>query len=305
MRDGLSSTPKSLPPKYFYDARGSMLFEAICDLPEYYLTRAEESLLRLAADSIIDSARPAELLELGSGASRKTRLLLNAMARASLPMRYSPFDVSTHALQEGAQTLLLEYPDLQIDALIGDYEKDLARVPITPHRLVAFLGSTIGNLPPAGTERFLAALRHLLQRGDHLLLGLDLVKPVEIIEAAYNDRAGVTAEFNRNVLRVINRELSAEFDLRRFEHVAFFNAKESQIEMHLRSTGPQTVHVKALDLHVAFADGETVRTEISRKFTRDETVRTLVAAGFTLVRWFENEQHGFALALARADGLAP
>jgi L-histidine N-alpha-methyltransferase len=299
VRRGLCAAKKWLPPKYFYDARGSALFDAICDLPEYYLTRAEEKLLGERADEIINVARPAEILEFGSGSSRKTRLLLDAVGRAQLPMQYSPFDVSIAALQDSAHKLLVEYPSLSINALVGDYETDLGHVPTTRHRLVAFLGSTIGNFAPMAALRFLRSLHHLLHNGDYFLLGVDLVKPVATLEAAYNDRAGITAEFNRNVLHVINRELDADFEPQLFEHLALFNRDASQIEMHLRSMTAQTVRIGKLDLCIDFAEGETIHTEISRKFNRLEVARMLDNAGFTLVRWLVNQEKSFALALAQ------
>lgn len=292
---------KWLPPKYFYDERGSLLFDAICDLPEYYLTRSEQALLEQVADEVVALARPAELLELGSGASRKTRLLLDAISRAGLPLRYSPFDVSEPMLRDSSAALLAAYPRLTIDAFVGDYERHLRHLPMTPHRLFTFLGSTIGNFDPAQTMRFLDTLRRQCSRGDNLLIGVDLVKPVAVIEAAYNDSAGLTAEFNRNVLRVLNRELGASFDLQRFDHVAFFDRERSQIEMHLRARGAQRVLIRALELAIDLEDGETIHTEISRKFTRSGLEVSLRAAGFALERWFESTDASFALVLAKAQ----
>jgi L-histidine N-alpha-methyltransferase len=300
VRLGLSAPQKSIPPKYFYDDRGSALFDAICDLPEYYLSRAGQALLDAHAEEIIAVAQPHEVVELGSGTSRKTRVLLNALTSGNSAARYLPFDVSEGTLRQAAAMLLEEYPPLRIHAMVGDYEQDLERLPRGRARLVLFLGSTIGNFTPAVTADFLARLRGVLSEGDHLLVGIDLVKTVEVLEAAYNDRAGVTAEFNRNVLRVINRHLQADFEPDRFEHVAFFNRAESQIEMHLRARTAHTVNITSLGLSVRFDPGETIHTEISRKFTHPEVCRTLLAAGFDLVRWYAPGDNAFALALARA-----
>jgi L-histidine Nalpha-methyltransferase len=297
---GLREHPKSLPPKYFYDDRGSALFDTICDLPEYYLTRTGYALLQAHADDIVAVSRPDEIVELGSGTSRSTRILLSALARTATRVRYLPFDVSAGTLRRTASDLLDDYPELTVHAMVGDYEHDLERLPPGGQRLVLFLGSTIGNFAPAATAEFLGRLRRQLTPGEHLLLGVDLVKPVEVLEAAYNDSAGVTAEFNRNVLHVINRQLDADFQPERFEHVAFFNHRRSQIEMHLRARTEHAVSIPALDMTVRFAPGETIHTEISRKFTHRDVVRTLAGAEFELIRWYTPANNFFALALARA-----
>jgi L-histidine N-alpha-methyltransferase len=300
VRRGLLAPQKTLPPNYFYDDRGSELFDAICDLPEYYLTRTGQALLERVAAPIVRAARPSVLVEFGSGTSRTTRTLLNALARARRDVCYVPMDVSEGMLRRAALALLREYPSLRIHGIVGDYERDLHRLPPGRQRLVLFLGSTIGNLTRTATAEFLRALRRQLGCGDHFLLGIDLVKPVEILEAAYNDRAGVTAEFNRNILRVINRDLDAAFDLDQFEHVAFFNREQSQIEMHLRARVAHHVTIRGLQQRIAFAAGETVLTEISRKFTREEVEAMLTGAGFELTRWYTPASNAFALALARA-----
>lgn len=300
VRRGLLSPQKTLPPKYFYDDRGSQLFDAICDLPEYYLTRSGQVVLDRVAAQIVRVTRPSVVIEFGSGSSRMTRTVLDALDHAGRDVCYVPMDVSEGMLCRAASTLLREYPRLRIHGLVGDYERDLHHLPPGRQRLVLFLGSTIGNLSPAATADFLGALRRQLAGGDHFLLGVDLVKSVEILEAAYNDRAGVTAEFNRNVLRVINRELDADFALDCFDHVAFFNRERSQIEMHLRARSAQRVTIRKLELTVAFAAGETIHTEISRKFTRDEVESTLRVAGFQLVDWYTPPNRYFALALSRA-----
>jgi L-histidine N-alpha-methyltransferase len=300
VRRGLLAPQKTLPPKYFYDDRGSQLFDAICDLPEYYLTRTSQALLDGAAVQIVRTARPSVVVEFGSGSSRTTRTILDVMERTGREMCYVPIDVSEGMLRSAALTLLREYPHLHIHAIVGDYERDLQHLPPGRGRLVLFLGSTIGNLTPTATANFLHALRRQLGGGDHFLLGVDLVKPIEILEAAYNDRSGVTAEFNLNVLRVINRELDADFALERFEHLAFFNRERSQIEMHLRARSAHKVAIRKLQLSVPFAAAETIHTEISRKFTRDEVESTLHLAGFQLVDWYTPPNRYFGLALSRA-----
>ena len=300
VRSGLLAHQKTLPPKYFYDDRGAQLFDAICHLPEYYLTRTEQRLLEDVADDIIAIAAPDEVVEFGSGASRKTRILLDALARSGRPLRYMPVDVCEGMLRRAALSLLQAYPRLTIHGIVGDYDQDLHRIPPGDRRLVLFLGSTIGNFTPAATARFLAQVRACLTAGDHLLLGLDLVKPPPVLEAAYNDGAGVTAEFNRNVLHVINRQLGGEFEPECFEHVAFFNAEQSQVEMHLRAGRAHTVSIRTLGLTVPFTAGETIHTEISRKFTRAEAHSTLQESGFALTRWYTPPNNYFGLALARA-----
>lgn len=297
VRRGLLLPQKMLPPKYFYDDYGSRLFDAICDLPEYYLTRTEHALLDAVADEIIALAAPRDLVELGSGASRKTRLLLDALQRAGVHPRYVPIDVSEGMLRRSAHILLGDYPTLQIHAVVGDYERHLPCVRNGRRQLVVFLGSSIGNFTPDEADRFLRRVAEQLNRGDHFLLGVDLVKDHAVLHAAYNDAAGVTAEFNRNILQVVNRALGATFDASAFDHVAFYNAEASQIEMHLRARAAHAVHIGALDMRVAFAAGETIHTEISRKFTRDDTVAMLQRAGFEPVRWFEPANRYFGLAL--------
>jgi L-histidine N-alpha-methyltransferase len=300
VRRGLLAPQKTLPPKYFYDDRGGHLFEAICELPEYYLTRTEEALLARATPEITALADPTDVVEFGSGASRKTRMLLDALASSGRPLRYIPMDISEAMLRQAAASLLARYPLLAVHAVVGDYDHDLHRIPPGRRRLVLFLGSTIGNLTRAATARFVATVRRLLAAGDYFLLGVDLVKPVAVLEAAYNDRAGVTAAFNRNVLRVINGHLEADFRPDRFAHVAFFNREASQIEMHLRAGAAHRVVIRKLDLTVSFAAGETIHTEISRKFTLPEVQSMLAGAGFTLVRWYTPPNGYFGLALARA-----
>jgi L-histidine Nalpha-methyltransferase len=302
VRRGLLRTPKRLPPKYFYDDRGSRLFEAICALPEYYLTRTEHALLASIAGEVVARTRPIQLVELGSGASRKTRLLLDALVGAQPGATYVPIDVSETMLRRSAAALRAAYPTLRVHAIVADYERGLPPLAAAERRLVAFLGSTIGNFVPPDDVAFLRGLSRTMAAGDHLLLGVDLVKPVERLHAAYNDAAGVTAEFNRNVLRVLNRELQANFDLQRFEHVAFFDPERAQIEMHLCARAAHSVRLAALDLSVPFAAGETIHTESSRKFTAATAATMLAAGGFRLERWYTPPDAAFALALATIEG---
>ncbi len=298
VRAGLTAMPKRLPPKYFYDARGSALFEDITRLPEYYLTRAETEILIDAADAIVRRIRPVELVELGSGSSRKTRLLLEAMHRHRTGSRYAPLDVSEDALVGAADALGADYDWLQFDGFVGDFTRDLGRLPRRGPRLVAFLGSTIGNFGPAARATLLAGLHAGLGDGDRFLLGVDLVKDRATLEAAYDDAAGVTAEFNRNLLHVLNRELGADFPVDAFEHVAFYDQGSARVEMHLRAGHALRVTFPSLGLEVAFAVGETLHTEISCKFTRPQVERELATAGLRLDAWHEDAERRFALALA-------
>jgi len=301
VRRGLTARPKRLPPKYFYDDRGSRLFEAICELPEYYLTRTEHALLTDIAAPLIERTRPAQLIELGSGSARKTRLLLDALVRVRPRATYVPIDVSEATLRRSAMAMCRAYPALRVHAIVADYERGLPRLGPAGPRLVVFLGSTIGNFVPPDDTDFLRRLKRQLTADDFLLLGVDLVKPVDRLHAAYNDAAGVTAEFNRNVLRVVNRELRADFDPTRFEHVARYDPRAAQIEMHLRAREAHTVHIGALDLAIAFEAGETIHTESSRKFSRDTASAMLGAAGFRLAEWFASPDGAFALALAAVE----
>jgi L-histidine N-alpha-methyltransferase len=298
VRQGLTRELKELSPKYFYDARGSELFDRITTLPEYYPTRAEREILNRRAPEIVEGA--AELVELGSGVASKTRALLYAMAGAGSLSRYVPFDVDGTVVEQCSDELAELYPGLTVQGVVGDFQRDLTRIPEGEQRLFAFLGGTIGNLYPDERERFLGELRELMGPTDRLLIGTDLVKDRSVIEAAYNDSQGVTAEFNRNVLRVLNRELEADFDLEAFEHVAFFDDANSWIEMRLRANGAQTVTIDGADLVVEFADGEEVRTEISAKFTCKAVERELDDAGLRLDAFHTDDGGLFGLALASA-----
>ncbi|MFM9584963.1 L-histidine N(alpha)-methyltransferase [Streptomyces caniscabiei] len=293
--EGLTRTPKTLPPKWFYDARGSELFEKITELPEYYPTRAEREILVGRAGEIAAASGARTLVELGSGSSDKTRHLLDAMPGLHT---YVPVDVSESALRQAGEALVAERPGLNVHALIADFTAGL-ELPETPGpRLVAFLGGTIGNLVPAERAAFLTAVRALLAPGDALLLGTDLVKDEGVLVAAYDDAAGVTAEFNKNVLAVVDRELGADFDTDAFDHVALWNAECEWIEMRLRSRTAQTVKIPALDLAVDFEAGEELRTEVSAKFRREGVRAELGSVGLELTHWWTDEQGRFALSLS-------
>jgi L-histidine Nalpha-methyltransferase len=299
--DGLTRPFKELPPKHFYDDRGCELFDRITELPEYYPTRAERSILQERAQAIVAATGAAELVELGSGSAAKTRVLLDAMAAAGQLRRYVPFDVAEVVVRESAEALVEEYPGLRVHGVIGDFERHLDRIPAPTDgepRIVALLGGTIGNFPPGSRRRLLREIAALLGPDDRLLLGTDLVKDPAVLEAAYDDAAGVTAEFNRNVLHVLNRELDADFPLEHFDHVAFFDQRNEWIEMRLRAQRHCSVRVEALGLDVELIAGEEIRTEISAKFTRARLSEDYAAAGLRLAGWHTDEQSRFALSLA-------
>jgi len=295
---GLCQTPKSLPPKWFYDDVGSGLFDQITRLPEYYPTRTEAAVLRAEATSIAETTRADTLVELGSGTSEKTRMLLDALHERGTLRRFIPFDVDAGVLQTAGAAILAEYPGIEVDAVCGDFEAHLTEIPSGGKRLIAFLGSTIGNLTPGPRAEFLATLAAVMQPGDSLLLGTDLVKDVDRLVRAYDDSAGVTAAFNRNVLAVVNRELDADFDLDAFEHVARWSSDEERIEMWLRSTRAQRVHVGALNLDACFEAAEEMLTEVSCKFRRETVTAELAAAGLTLSQWWTDADGDFGLSLA-------
>jgi len=299
--DGLTKPFKELPPKYLYDARGSELFEQITEQPEYYPTRAELRILRARATEIVARTGAGELVELGAGASTKARVLLDAMRAAGTLRRYVPLDVSPTVVAEAARTLAADDPELEISGVVGDFERDLdhvARTGDTP-RIAALFGGTIGNFPPGTRRTVLTKIGSLLADGDHLLLGTDLVKDPAVIEAAYNDAAGVTAEFNRNMLRVLNREFDGDLPVESFEHVAFYDARQEWVEMRLRASRPLSARLRALDLRVDFAAGEELRTEISAKFTPARVRGDLEASGLTLCELFTDPQGLFAISLSR------
>jgi L-histidine N-alpha-methyltransferase len=296
--NGLTQTPKALPPKWFYDSVGSELFDQITRLPEYYPTRTEAQILRDHSAEIAAASGADTLVELGSGTSEKTRLLLRALRDTGSLRRFIPFDVDAGMLQAASSAILDEYPGIEIDAVCGDFEEHLDKIPRVGRRLVVFLGSTIGNLTPGPRAEFLSALSDTLAEGDTLLLGTDLVKDPGRLIRAYDDSAGVTARFNRNVLAVVNRELVADFDLEAFDHVANWNADEERIEMWLRAGSAQRVRVAALDLTVDFAAGEQMLTEVSCKFRQQGVVDELAAAGLKRSHWWTDPAGDFGLSLS-------
>ena len=301
VRRGLGERPRWLLAKYFYDERGSRLFERITRLPEYYQTRTELEILRREAPGIAGRLGAVEVVELGAGSARKTEALLDAMREAGTLRRYVPFDVSPETVFATAGRLAAAYPGLRVHGVAGDFQHHLHTIPRplrSGPRLVAFLGGTIGNVHPDHQAAFLGSLLPLMRAEDRLLIGLDLVKDPAVLEAAYNDAAGVTAEFNRNVLRVLNRELGADFDLSRWEHVAFWDPGPAWIEMRLRSLGDQDVHVPGAGVVAAFADGEEMQTEISGKFTEESAAAMLRAGGLEVVEWHTDARARFAVAVA-------
>jgi L-histidine N-alpha-methyltransferase len=305
VRAGLCDFPKELAPKYFYDERGSQLFEQITELPEYYPTRAERQILERRSIEILEAAgSPSTLVELGSGSAAKTRHLLSAMRELGSLDTYVPVDISEEITHRTAAELVDEYPGLDVHGLVCDFEQHLERIPHgTARRMIAFLGGTIGNLYPRQRQAFLERIAALLGPHDHLLLGTDLIKDRERLEAAYDDGAGVTAEFNKNVLAVLNRELGADFDLDSFEHVARFDAEAERMDIRLRSLSDQDVRVEGLDgLEVCFTAGEEMRTEISTKFTRERLESVYAGAGLEMRGWFTDAAGDYALSLAAPAG---
>jgi len=296
--EGLTATPKSLPPKWFYDSVGSDLFDQITRLPEYYPTRTEAQILRDHSAQIASASGADTLVELGSGTSEKTRMLLNALRDSGSLRRFIPFDVDAGVLNAAGVAIQAEYPGVEIDAVCGDFEEHLGKIPWIGRRLVAFLGSTIGNLTPGPRAEFLSALSDTLQPGDSLLLGTDLVKDARRLVRAYDDSAGVTAAFNRNVLAVVNRELGADFDLAAFEHVARWNTAEERIEMWLRASSVQRVRIGALNMAVSFAAGEEMLTEVSCKFRPEAVTAELAAAGLRQTHWWTDPAGDFGLSLS-------
>jgi L-histidine N-alpha-methyltransferase len=303
-RRGLTGSPKQLPPKWFYDERGSALFDEITRLPEYYLTRREREILVARSTEIARITRASSLVELGSGTSEKTRILLDALLRRGTLRRFMPFDVCLPALEQAADALVREYTGLSVHAVVGDFHQHVGLLP-RPHgrrgrRLVAFLGSTIGNFDAGERDAFFASLRRALAPGDFLLLGADLIKDAGRLNAAYNDAAGVTAAFNKNVLRVLSRDLDADFDEDRFDHVAAYDPERELIDIRLRARSAHTVNVRGIRTVVSFARGEEMRTEISTKFSRDGLERELSAAGFSGTAFWTDAAEDFSLSLWRA-----
>lgn len=301
VREGLTASPKSLPPKWFYDSRGSELFEEITRLPEYYPTRAEREILLERAGEIAAVSGARTLVELGSGSSEKTRHLIEALPALDT---YVPVDVSESALRGAAGVLLADRPRLRVHALVADFTRPLALPPSPGPRLVVFLGGTIGNLRPAERAAFLASVRAMLSPGDALLMGTDLVKDEAVLVAAYDDAQGVTAEFNRNVLAVIDRELGADFHTADFAHVAVWNREDEWMEMRLRARTDAVVKIRALDLVVPFAAGEEILTEISAKFRQEGVRGELASAGLELTQWWTDRAGRFAVSLSVAAATA-
>ncbi|MEU4240666.1 L-histidine N(alpha)-methyltransferase [Actinoplanes sp. NPDC026619] len=297
---GLTADPKWLSPKWFYDARGSELFEQITELPEYYPTRTERQILTDRAAEIARHTRARTLLELGSGYSTKTRLLLDALTTAGTLQTFVPMDVSPTALAAAAARISADYPGLRVHNIVGDLTRHLKHLPGGGDRLIAFLGGTIGNLVPAERAAFLSDVRSVLEPGEHLLLGTDLVKSPQIVVPAYDDAEGVTAEFNRNVLRVLNTSLGADFDLDGFAHVALWDPEHEWVEMRLRARWPMRVTIPGVDLVIELEAGEEIRTEVSAKFRREGIEQELAEAGFALDHWWTDRDALFGVSLARA-----
>jgi L-histidine Nalpha-methyltransferase len=296
---GLSKQPKTLPAKYFYDDHGSELFEQICDLPEYYLTRTETLILRNCANEIAGITGACEIVELGSGSAVKTRILLDAYKEMLYPLHYLPIDISAGILESSAFALLNDYPTLKVRGLVGTYELALERLnmPLLPARMLCFLGSTLGNLNDQECDLFFGRIAAALQKGEYFLLGVDLQKPKEILEAAYNDAQDVTAQFNLNMLRHLNHRFDGNFDLTKFAHQAFYNQSEHQIEMHLQSLVAQTVNLRSLDHSAKFTQGETMMTEISRKFDMQKIAQTLESRGLAKIKTWTDSNGWFGLLL--------
>jgi L-histidine Nalpha-methyltransferase len=301
VRCGLLASPKWLPPKYFYDRAGSLLFERITELPEYYPTRTEAALLGKIAPTLVRDFVQGDVVEIGPGSSGKTRLVLDALNGSRRLVRYVPVDVDRLTLQKSVAQLVDDYPGLRVHAIVGDFERHLAHVPpAAGRRLVLFLGSTIGNLDPPQRQRFLVGIRGLLPSPeDRFLLGVDLVKDVKILEAAYDDSGGVTRDFNRNILRVVNRGVKANFRPEAFRHVAFYNEAAARIEMHLVADSAQDVRLERLGLALHFPAGEDIWTESSYKFTRVGVEAMLDEAELRLAEWYVDSANYFALALVQ------
>jgi len=294
---GLNAPRKSLPSKYFYDERGSQLFEEICSLPEYYPTRTEMSILKLSAPIIMKSFDRGDIVELGSGANWKIRMLLDAAGASKLSdLRYIPVDVSESALTEASEELLRLYPGLEVLGIVADFTMHMEAVPCDRRRLIVFLGSTIGNFNETMREDFLKLVAGTMNDSDSFLVGFDMLKPKATIEAAYNDTRGVTSEFNKNILRVINRELNADFIISHFDHVAFFNNDRDRIEMHLRANRNTVVNIDDLELELQIAKDETIHTENSCKFSRDGVKHLVKKSGLNIRNWYSDEKGWFSLA---------
>jgi L-histidine N-alpha-methyltransferase len=299
LRDALSQPLPRIPTRYFYDNRGARLFDTITRLPEYYQTRTEEGILEACAADVVGRVRPLALAELGSGVGRKIRMVLDAMQRAGRMDSCLFFDINEQLLSASIIQLRSLYPGLEVRGVLGDFETDLDRLGPGGERLILFLAGTIGNLPPERLPAFLGALRRQMAPGDGLLVGLDLVKDPRRLEAAYNDAQGVTAEFNLNMLEVVNKRFDADFDVQAFQHRAFWDAENEWIEMRLRARRPSRARVHAADITLEFAAGDEIRTELSRKFTRESFTRVLQGTGLSLGAWYTDDEELFALALVQ------
>lgn len=294
--EGLTAPQKFIPSKYFYDTYGSGLFEKICHLPEYYLTRTELSILKESAPAIMENFQDGDIIELGSGMSEKITTLLDAVYQ-SYPanIRYIPVDVSESALREASKRLLERYPDLRVLGIITDFTKHIEKIPAERNKILILFGSTIGNFSEKEMVAFLRNIAQVIGPDDRFLLGMDMVKQKEVLELAYNDGQGITSEFNKNILSVINREFDANFHLDHFEHVAFFHSEKNQVEMHLRARDKVLVEIKGLNLSITMKKGETIRTEISRKFTVRSAETIIAEAGLIVNRWFFDPHRWFSL----------
>jgi len=300
---GLTSCQKSIPSKYFYDANGSRLFEEICSLPEYYQTRTELSILKNSATQIVRNLREADIVELGSGSNLKIRTLLDACIRTcKAGICYMPVDVSEAALVASSVELLDSYPDLRIVGIVADFTKDIEKIPLERERLFVFFGSTIGNFGDEARIDLLRRVAGMMGPGDRFLLGIDMIKPAEMLERAYSDSKGLTAEFNKNILNVVNRELNADFDRSHFDHVSFYNADKELVEMHLRANRVISVEIDKLHIQVSMKKGETIHTEICGKFSRESVEAMAEETGLRIDRWYSDPQGWFSLVeLARRD----
>lgn len=301
LRAGLLSHPRQVPSKYFYDDHGSTLFERICELPEYYQTRTEHQLLNQCADQVVAMTNAEELVELGSGSATKTRILLDSMSRAKQLRMYIPFDVSEGIVRRVAQELVSEYQGLQVHGIVGDFLAHLEHIPNGGHRLLVLLGGTIGNFRPDAAPAFLSSIYEEMGRGDYFLLGVQLETAVDRLEAAYNDAAGITAAFNKNILKVLQATVGADFDPQTFDHIAVYNHHNHWIEMRLRSVRRQQIHIPGLALALTLEEGEEILTEISKKYDRPRTEALLTKSGFRLVHWFTDPEQLVGLALARKE----
>ncbi len=296
VREGMRADRKFLSSKYFYDGQGSVLFEKICRLPEYYLTRTELSILEENGARIMETLNRGDLVEIGSGANWKVRRLLDPLKTPVRDkIRYVPVDVSEPAIRDALQELVRIYPGLKVLGIVADFTQHLHVIPDYVPRLIVFFGSTIGNFGEEESRLFLEGLARTMKPEDRFLIGLDMLKPKAILEAAYNDAQGVTEAFNKNILKVINNALNADFDTSSFEHVAFFNEEEERVEMHLCARRRMTVRIGGLGLSVNFKKGESIHTEVCRKFSRDSAMNMFSEAGLSVERWFTDSREWFSL----------